>query len=99
MKRFKEWMQINMHTPLKLLITNLNRKLVGYYRYYGITDNSYSIKEFRYYIRRQLYKVLNRRSQRRSYNWDTFEQMMRMYPLAMAKLYVNIFELKPSKSY
>jgi len=85
-----------MHTPLAVLMRALNRKLVGYYRYYGITDNSKAINSFTNCVRIQLFKVLNRRSQINSYNWDTFNLMIKRYKLAPAKIYVNLFEGKVS---
>ncbi|MHC1749582.1 MAG: hypothetical protein AB9856_15025 [Cellulosilyticaceae bacterium] len=84
-----------MHTPLKILIQKLNRKLVGYYRYYGITDNIYALKRYRDAIQRQLFWVLNRRSQTRSYSWESYNKMKKTYPIIRPKLYVNMFELKP----
>ena len=35
----KKWLRENMHTPVKLLIERLNRKLQGHYNYYGIMGN------------------------------------------------------------
>ena len=83
-----------MHTPVAVLMRALNRKLVGYYRYYGITDNSKAINNFKDCVKMQLFKVLNRRSQINSYNWYTFNLMVKRYKLAPAKIYVNLFEGK-----
>lgn len=95
----KEWLKLNMHEPLKIIMEKLNRKLVGYYRYYGITDNSYSMKQFSDCVRRQLYWTLNRRSQKKSYSWETFNQMKKEYQIAKPKIHVSIFELKETISY
>ena len=54
---------------LKEIIEKLNQILTGYYHYYGITDNTESITAFRYNIMRSLFYCLNRRSQKKSYNW------------------------------
>ena len=40
------------------------KKLVGHYRYYGITDNTRTIRNFYEITAKMLYKVLNRRSQK-----------------------------------
>lgn len=87
-----------MHTPLKILIEKLNRKLQGYYRYYGITDNIYAMKKYRDCVQRQLFRVLNRRSQTGSYSWKAYNQMKKNYPIIRPKIYVNIFELRPRNS-
>ena len=42
------------------------------YGAHGITDNTESITAFRYNIMRSLFYCLNRRSQKKSYNWVEF---------------------------
>lgn len=77
--------------PLKVIMKKLNQILVGYYHYYGITDNSQSLSNFRFRMMRSLYKWLNRRSQKKSYNWAEFNQMLKAYPLAKPKIYVSVY--------
>ena len=77
--------------PLKTIVQKLNQILVGYYHYYGITDNGKSLSAFRYEIQKSLFIWLYRRSQRKSYAWDAFNQMMKEYPLAMPRIYVSIY--------
>lgn len=98
-QRMKEWLRLNMHKPLKIIIEDLNRKLIGYYRYYGITDNVHSLKQFSDCVKRQLFWTLNRRSQSRSYSWETFNQMKKECHIVAPKIYVSIFELKETISY
>ncbi len=60
---------------------------------YGITDNTESITAFRYNIMRSLFYCLNRRSQKKSYNWVEFLNMLdNSYPLVRPRIYVNIYE-------
>uniref|UniRef100_UPI00405718C5 group II intron maturase-specific domain-containing protein n=1 Tax=Agathobacter sp. TaxID=2021311 RepID=UPI00405718C5 len=62
--------------PLENIIKKLNQILVGYYHYYGITDNIQSLNNFRFRVIRSLFQWLNRRSQKKSYTWeDAFEEM------------------------
>jgi group II intron reverse transcriptase/maturase len=76
----------------KDIVKKLNEILVGYYHYYGITDNLRRIKSFRYEVLKSLYYWLNRRSQKKSYNWAGFLYMIDNYhPLAKAKIYVSIY--------
>lgn len=77
--------------PLKAIMKKLNEILVGYYHYYGITDNSQSLSNFRYQMMKSLFKWLNRRSQKKSYNWDGFNDMLREYPLATPRIYVSVY--------
>lgn len=76
---------------LAVIIKKMNQILVGYYHYYGITDNARSLRSFRQQIRKSLYKWLNRRSQKKSYTWETFSEMLKEYPLARPKIYVNVY--------
>ena len=85
---------VKMRTcKLKEIIAKLNQILTGYYHYYGITDNTESITAFRYNIMRSLFYCLNRRSQKKSYNWVEFLNMLdNSYPLVRPRIYVNIYE-------
>lgn len=76
--------------PLTTLMEKLCKKLNGYFRYYGITDNSKCIETYRYLVRRLTFKWLNRRSQKRSYNWTSFDNMFNHFKIPRAKIYVNI---------
>jgi len=77
--------------PLKAIIKKLNEILVGYYHYYGITDNIQSLSNFRNQMMRSLFKWLNRRSQKKSYSWSGFNDMLKEYPLATPRIYVNVY--------
>lgn len=80
-----------MHTEIGELIKKINVKLVGHYRYYGVTDNTNRIHAFGYYIRRKLFEILNRRSQKKSLTWEGFAKLVEGFPLAKARIYVNIY--------
>lgn len=79
------------HWTLRLIIAKLNQILVGYYHYYGITDNFRAIDSFRYRVERSLFYWLNRRSQKVSYTWKAFNDMLKVYPLARPQIYVSIY--------
>ena len=74
------------------IMKKLNEILVGYYHYYGITDNSRSLSDFKLAVTKSLFYWLNRRSQKKSYDWERFSEMMKVYPLARPKIYVSIYE-------
>ena len=79
-------------TEIVQMVQN-NQILTGYYHYYGITDNTESITAFRYNIMRSLLYCLNRRSQKKSYNWIKFLNMLdNSYPLVKPRIYVSIYE-------
>lgn len=91
LKAMKEWLYANNDLPVKELIAKLNKKLIGHYRYYGISFNIKKLGSFLHFTQRYLCKALNRRSQMKSYTWDGFADMLKVYPLAKPKIYVKLF--------
>lgn len=79
---FKAWCKEHCHLPKILLFAKLNQKLRGYWNYYGIRGNSESMNDYFYHIKHILLKWLNRRSQKRSYNWTGFRALLKDFPLA-----------------
>jgi group II intron reverse transcriptase/maturase len=91
----KKWLHDSMHMKVKILIERLNQKLVGHYRYYGISGNSLHMGKFRDYITVQLYKTLNRRGQKHRYSWEKFRNnILKKFPIKLPKIYVNLYQLK-----
>ena len=79
----KVWLYANRDQTLKKLMGMLNLKLTGHYRYYGISFNGRMISNYKQQVRELLFKVLNRRSDRKSYTREGFIEMLKYYPLAM----------------
>jgi group II intron reverse transcriptase/maturase len=77
--RFKLWLKVNRHRRLPDLFKRLNAKLRGYFNYFGVHGNIRSLEYFYFQVIRQLWKYLNRRSQRKSYNWDGFNQLLAQF--------------------
>jgi len=91
LKEMKDWLRRVKNIPVKEVMATLNRKLVGHYQYYGISHNGQMVVKFYYYTTLMLYRMMNRRSQKRSYTWEGFRQMLRYYPMAKPKVYFNIY--------
>lgn len=91
LKEMKEWLYCNKEQKLGKLMYMLNIKLIGHYRYYGISFNSRMISNYRQQVRELLYKVLNRRSEKKSYTREGFIEMMKYYTLAKPKIYYSLF--------
>jgi group II intron reverse transcriptase/maturase len=79
LKHFKEWCQGSRSLRLPELFKLLNAKLRGHYNYYGVNGNILSLKQYYYRVTLLLLKYLNRRSQRRSYNWAGFNQLIEQF--------------------
>ena len=76
LERFKEWCKKSRNLRLPELFRLLNAKLRGYYQYYGVIGNYRSLQQFFYRATLLLKKYLNRRSQRHSYNWAEYKQLL-----------------------
>ena len=83
---FQEWCRKHCRLPKRILFAKLNAKLRGYYNYYGIRGNYESLKNFYYQAKRILLKALNRRSQRRSYNWKGFAELINVFKLQRPRI-------------
>jgi group II intron reverse transcriptase/maturase len=86
LKRFTEWCRVKCRYGRKELFRELNAKLRGYYNYDGVVGNYASLKQFYDQAMRILYKWLNRRSQRRSYNWDGFRELLRDFQVERPRI-------------
>ena len=87
----KTWLKETRHEGLDVIMETMRKKLVGHYRYYGITDNSKMLGRFRYEVSRLLFKWLNRRSQRQSFNYESYNRFLGRHPLPEPRIYVNIY--------
>lgn len=76
LRRIKEWIKTERHKPIPFYLGMLKRKLVGHYNYYYVRGNSRSVWIFFREAIRSTFKWLNRRSQRRSYNWGKFKMLL-----------------------
>jgi group II intron reverse transcriptase/maturase len=58
------------------MIRQARTRVVGHLSYYAITDNSERCGYYVYRATRILFKWLNRKSQRKAYNWEDFPQVL-----------------------
>ncbi len=86
LKRFTMWCRRNRNLRLETLFRRLNAKLRGYYNYYGVIGNYASLEQFYRQAMRILYKWLNRRSQRRSFNWRGYRELLKEYQIEQPRI-------------
>jgi len=91
LKEMNSLIKAKRHMPVSELIQWINKVLDGYYNYYAITDNTPMCSAVVYRVRRMLYYWLNRRSQKRSYTWPQFADMLKVYPLKYPKIKFSIY--------
>jgi group II intron reverse transcriptase/maturase len=63
----------------KTMMQYVKRHLVGYLAYFAVSGNFRQIRNYVYLVNRMLFKYLNRRSQKRSCNWEKFIQIMKIW--------------------
>jgi len=86
LKQFAEWCKTRCRGGMKRLFRELNAKLRGYYNYYGVNGNYAGLKQFFDAAMRILFKWLNRRSQRRSYNWAGFRELLEHFQVERPRI-------------
>ena len=82
----RQWIRENRHMRVRNLIHKIGAKLSGYYAYFGVRGNSKALEKLYKEVYAYLLKMLNRRSQRKSYTYETFNQLLKDYPLPKPKL-------------
>jgi hypothetical protein len=75
-----------MHTPIKVLIEKLNRKLRGHYNYYGVIGNYEAMHKFREYVLERLKATLNRRGANKDLTEEQFRRLLRIYPVILPRI-------------
>ena len=84
--RFTEWCRQKRHCPVKDWFKELKPKLQGYYNYYGVSGNHASLQQFFGEAMQILRKWLNRRSQRKSYSWEGFRQLIEHFQVPRPRI-------------
>jgi RNA-directed DNA polymerase len=74
----KDWIKTNRNKfKVNALLGILRTKLVGHYNYYGYKTNRTKLNYFYSLTTKSLYKWLNRRSQKKSYNRESFVDLIK----------------------
>lgn len=98
-KDFSAWIKRNRHKTIPEIFKTVADKLRGHFRYYGITDNSSMVWKFREEIVKLLFKWLNRRSQRRSFTFNRFNNCLKYNILPRPKIYISIYSRNTQLSF
>jgi len=83
LKALKNWLKKSRSIPLPEIIATLKNKLRGVWNYYGVIGNSERNGRFAWFAQLLVYKWLNRRSQRRSYNMTAFMEAWARWEIPM----------------
>jgi group II intron reverse transcriptase/maturase len=80
-RNVKEWCKENRHLRLDEFFARLNARLRGYYNYFGVIGNLDRLTSFQHFVVIIVYRWLNRRSQRKSYNIAAFNAILEQFNL------------------
>lgn len=70
----RAWMIAHRHQPLRWVLERLRAKFRGHGNYYGVIGNASMLGRYFHAATKIVFKWLNRRSQRRSFTWGSFQQ-------------------------
>jgi hypothetical protein len=85
--------QIRCTEKVKEWWPTLQAKLRGHYQYYGISGNGRMITRYHHVTNRLVFKWLNRRSQNISFNWKSFIEYLKHYPLPKPRIVHRLYTL------
>jgi RNA-directed DNA polymerase len=92
LKKVNEWARsIRNKLSLRQLMKLAAKKLLGHIQYYGVSHNFAAVNTFVMRVKRILFKWLNRRSQRKSFTWDKFQEYLRRENFPEVKICHKLF--------
>jgi len=78
LRAFSHWARHARHKQTKgEMLARAKARVQGHLAYYAITDNARSCNRYVYHATRILRHWLNRKSQRKAYNWDQYNDVLR----------------------
>ena len=79
---FDQWVkEIRSQLKLSDIWKLVKAKLRGHYEYFGYWTNRAKLNHFYQEVIKSLFKWLNRRSQKRSYSWEGFQERLKQCPI------------------
>lgn len=69
----------------------LRVKLLGHFRYYGVSGNSYSLTQYYWRVVGMVFRWINSRSQHSSYTWPEFLRYLLRFPLPKPRVYCRFY--------
>ena len=82
-----KWIKLErLVSDLPVILEDFRAKLLGHFNYYGVSGNMDMLSSFDNLARRIVFKWLNRRSQRKSYNWRGFIALLEQFMLPRPRI-------------
>ncbi|MDM8335809.1 group II intron reverse transcriptase/maturase [Wolbachia pipientis] len=94
LKEIKEWLKtIRNQICLKDWWQVLKAKLRGHYNYFGVSGNYRWLSKFNWAVKKLTFRWINRRSQKKSMNWEQFVHYTQVNPLPEPKICFSLYTL------
>ena len=87
----KKWCKDVMHKDIFETLEHLKLKLIGHYRYYGVSGNYEDILKFKKYVKSTYYKMLRKRGQKHSLLYGKYCMIWNIMKMPEPKIYANIW--------
>jgi hypothetical protein len=90
-QKIADWCRRNRHLPIPEQHATLSQKLLGHYRYYGITGNIRALANLRQVVARIWRKWLSRRSWAGSFSWERFDRLRAVLVLPAPVIFHSVY--------
>lgn len=92
LKKVNDWLRKNRNRDkLRPLWEKFRTKLRGHNQYYGVSHNCEMTSNFFHKAVRLFFKWMNRRNQRKSFNWEKFQRFTERFPLPKPRVIHRLF--------
>jgi group II intron reverse transcriptase/maturase len=82
-----KWIKLErLVSDMVVIMESLRSKLLGHFNYYGVSGNMAMLSSFYNLTCRIVFKWLNRRSQRKSYNWRGFAELLEQFKIPRPRI-------------
>jgi group II intron reverse transcriptase/maturase len=100
LRQFTDWAK-NARRVLKKgeMLRQARIKVVGHLGYYAITDNSDRCSYYVYRAKHILFKWLNRKSQRKAYTWEAFNQALNWVKWPQPRIRKDLSPFRRTEAY
>ncbi len=92
LKKVNAWARCNRNRyKLREIWARYCAAIRGHIQYYGVSHNTPHVAKFVHQSKRIMFKWLNKRSQKKSFNWDAFNKYIKQFPPPAVKVHHRLF--------
>ena len=100
LSKFKDWAKKSRSVLSKgEMIRAARIRVMGHLSYYALTDNAQRCSDYVYRATGILFKWLNRKSQRKAYTWEQFNQALRLLDWPTVTIRKDLNPCRRAKAY